>query len=130
MPQLFQFILYVTDQERSRDFYRQLFRRDPDLDVPGMTEFVLTDSCKLGLMPNQGIARILDSHLPHPDTGTGIPRCELYWYVENVQQEYQHALATGAQHISGVADRDWGDRVAYVADPDGHVLAFAEKIES
>jgi hypothetical protein len=32
--------------------------------------------------------------------------------------------------ISALEDRDWGQRVAYSLDPDGHVLAFAEIIES
>jgi len=32
--------------------------------------------------------------------------------------------------LSGVENRDWGHRAAYSLDPDGHVLAFAEQIES
>lgn len=34
------FILYVNDQETSCKFYRQLFRKAPELHVPGMTEFI------------------------------------------------------------------------------------------
>jgi hypothetical protein len=34
------FILYVQDQQRSRDLYRVLLDREPMLDVPGMTEIV------------------------------------------------------------------------------------------
>jgi len=30
------------------------------------------------------------------------------------------------KEISELKDRDWGDRVGYISDPDGHVLAFAE----
>ncbi|MEW6405763.1 MAG: hypothetical protein AB1649_28560 [Chloroflexota bacterium] len=32
--------------------------------------------------------------------------------------------------MSALADRDWGDRVAYSLDADGHVLAFTEKSET
>lgn len=71
-------ILYVEDQQKSTDFYSKIFRKKTDLNVPGMTEFQLTENFKLGLMPNTGIAKILQEHTPYPESGNGIPRCELY----------------------------------------------------
>lgn len=126
--QLLETILYVSDQELSRRFYEQLFRRRADLHVPGMTEFNLSAACKIGLMPNKGIAKILADKTPHPDEGNGIPRCELYFYVNDLEHEFANALASGAKLISPVLDRDWGDKVCYFSDPDGHILAFAQKI--
>ncbi|MDD3716845.1 MAG: lactoylglutathione lyase, partial [Candidatus Marinimicrobia bacterium] len=120
-------ILYVRDQQASAAFYQKIFRKAPDLDVPGMTEFILAEQVKLGLMPNRGIARILGDGVPHPDEGSGIPRCELYLYVDDLRFEYENALKAGARLLSPPALRDWGDRVCYLADPDGHVIAFAEK---
>lgn len=120
-------ILYVEDQQVSTAFYEKLLRHKADLNVPGMTEFRLSDSFKLGLMPNNGIAKILQDHLPHPSKGTGIPRCELYLYVEDITVEFDNALSAGARVISPIAPRDWGDTVCYFADPDGHVIAFAVK---
>ena len=38
--------------------------------------------------------------------------------------------AVGAVELSGLEKCDWGHRAAYSLDPDGHVLAFAERIES
>ncbi|MCC6383700.1 MAG: hypothetical protein IT241_00905, partial [Bacteroidia bacterium] len=98
-----------------------------DLNVPGMTEFHLSDNCKIGLMPNKGIAKILADKAPHPDNANGIPRCELYLYVDSIQLEFDHAIQSGAKLISPISDRDWGDRVCYFLDPDGHIIAFAEK---
>lgn len=120
-------ILYVSDQYVSTEFYRQIFRTEPVLDVPGMTEFVLNDCCKIGLMPNSGIAKILLDKTPHPDTGAGIPRCELYLNIEDIQQEFENALEAGAKLISPIELRNWGDKVCYFSDPDGHIIAFAEK---
>jgi len=60
-----QFILYVRNQTRSKKFYGGLFHLKPIMDVPGMTEFQLTDSVKLGLMPEKGIAKN-----PHPYNST------------------------------------------------------------
>jgi len=120
-------ILYVNDQQASTELYTKLFRQQPGLNVPGMTEFNLSENCKLGLMPNRGIAKILSDKTPHPDLGNGIPRCELYLYVENIELESDNAIKAGAKLISPIADRDWGDKVCYFADPDGHIIAFAQK---
>lgn len=121
-------ILYVSDQEKSMQFYEKLFRVSPDLHVPGMTEFRLSENCKLGLMPNNGIAKILSDKTPHPTTGNGIPRCELYFNVDDVEYEFQHALNIGATLISEIEVRSWNEKVCYFADNDGHIIAFAEKI--
>ena len=123
-----QTILYVDSQAESCEFYKKIFRKEPDLHVDGMTEFNLFENCKIGLMPNNGIAKILSDKTPHPAKGTGIPRCELYFYVNNIQFEFDNAINSGAKLISPVLERDWGDRVCYFSDPDGHIIAFAEKI--
>lgn len=126
---LIETILYVSDQEASRAFYQQLFRKAPDLDVPGMTEFHITPHCKIGLMPNHGIAKILGHKTPHPDNGNGIPRCELYFYVNDIRLEFDNAVKSGAKLISPVEERNWGDKVCYFSDPDGHIIAFAEPMD-
>lgn len=45
------FILYVSDQRRSAGFYEQVLALQPRLDVPGMTDFILSDGAVLSLMP-------------------------------------------------------------------------------
>ena len=122
-----EFILYVTDQQRSRDFYAAVLDREPVLDVPGMTEFDL-GGCKLGLMPEDGIARIITPSLPHPSTGNGAPRCELYLEVDDLRTVAEHCAQAGALLVDDAKDRDWGHRVIYFADPDGHVIAVAQVI--
>ena len=117
--------LYVADQAASREFYRALLGSDPCLDVPGMTEFQLSPALKLGLMPAQGMARILGDRVPHPAMGAGIPRCELYFQVPDARQAFERAVVAGAVAIDPPARRDWGEVVAYAADLDGHILAFA-----
>lgn len=120
-----EFILYVADQAASRDFYRALLEKEPALDVPGMTGFDL-GGCRLGLMPSTGIARIITPALPHPDTAHAVPRCELYLPVVGLEKAMERGLEAGAVLVSPPADRDWGHRVGYLADRDGHVVALAE----
>lgn len=124
---MIEFILYVKDQETSSDFYSRLLRKTPVLNVPGMTEFHLTENCRLGLMPYSSIARILKDKTPDPSTGDGIPRCEIYLNVDDPEYEYKNALECNAGLISEIEERSWGDRVCYFSDPDGHIIAFASK---
>ncbi len=122
------FILYVKDQLVSTNFYAKLFQCDPVLHVPGMTEFELQAGVKLGLMPEDGIAKMLGASTPHPNSGTGIPRCELYLIVKDLSALVQHASELKIETISELALRDWGHRAIYYKDPDGHVIAFAETV--
>jgi uncharacterized glyoxalase superfamily protein PhnB len=120
-----QFILYVENQKKSSDFYSALLQQKPVLNVPGMTEFQLQKDTKLGLMPETGISKIL-TNMPHPNKGNGIPRCELYLKVKNAELYINRGINCGAKLLSPLQQRDWGDKVGYIADADGHILAFAE----
>lgn len=122
------FILYVRDQDKSTAFYSRVLNQQPRLHVPGMTEFVLCNGCVLGLMPEAGIKKLLGKRLPDPSRATGVPRSELYLIVEDPQAYHKRALELGALELSELKERDWGHRVAYSLDPDGHVMAFAEEI--
>lgn len=124
---MFEFILYVSDQSRSKEFYAAILQQEPSLNVPGMTEFTLAENLKLGLMPENGIAKIITPAMQHPSSGAGIPRCELYLHVEDVTATCLRAVKAGGKEVNPVADRDWGDSVGYVADLDGHIIAFAKK---
>lgn len=120
------FVLYVRDQGDAARFYERVLGTPPVLDVPGMTQFALP-GCLLGLMPNDGIRRILGERLPDPAAGAGIPRAEVYVIVDDPGAHHARSLVAGAMEISPLAPRDWGDDAAYSLDPDGHVLAFARR---
>lgn len=94
-----------------------------------MTEFALSETRILGLMPESGIKRSLDERLLDPTRARGIPRAEIYLYVEQPGEYHQRALEAGAFELNGRQARDGSDLTAYSLDLDGHVLAFAQKIE-
>lgn len=118
-------IFYVADQMRSADFYRSVLQLDPVLDVPGMTEFKLSEGHVLGLMPESGIKRLIGEKLPDPASASGIPRVELYIRVTGPEAFFERAKRLGAAELSPILERPWGGRAGYVMDRDGHVLAFA-----
>ncbi|MDF2985858.1 MAG: putative lactoylglutathione lyase [Eubacterium sp.] len=119
------FIIYVKDQEKSKTFYQEVLGYEPRLHVPGMTEFQLGDNVALGIMPETGIMRILEGKIQNPGIASGIPRCEIYIFVDNPNEYYQKTVQAGGTGISKTELRGWGDNVAYGSDPDGHILAFA-----
>jgi len=124
------FILYVSDQQASRDFYAAVLARQPVLDVPGMTEFSLADGSTLGLMPETGIRKLLGGGLPDPAFGgDGGLRAEIYLLVDDPRECLQRAVTAGARLLSECANRDWADLAGYCLDADGYVIGFAAPIE-
>lgn len=119
-------ILYVVDQQCSCRFYKSVLDKKPILDVSGMKEFELNEKTLLGLMPESGIEKILGNKVPAPASGKGIPRCELYISVTDVQKAFENLLKNGGTEISPPEMRNWGYFAAYGTDPDGHVITFAK----
>lgn len=125
-----EFILYCADQEKSRLFYEMILGRPPLFHVPGMTQFELAPGARLGLMPEKSIKTLLGEEVCNPSRGAGIPRCEVYLLLEDPGAVLKRALSVGGRLLSPLKERDWGDRAAYVMDPDGHVLALAQREEN
>lgn len=120
------FVLYVADQGKSRTFYEKVLSAKPVLDVPGMTEFRLSDTASIGLMPETGAKALLGDAVPAPETGRKIPRCEIYLKVDDPAGAYKRLIEAGGIGVSPPEKRPWGDIAAYGADPDGNILAFAK----
>ncbi|MGE0631490.1 MAG: VOC family protein [Pseudobdellovibrionaceae bacterium] len=121
------FILYVRDQDASTRFYRTVLSKEPSLHVPGMTEFRISNECILGLMPEKGIKRLLGATIEDPERTNGIARAEVYLTVDSPERFMERAIASGGRLLSPLEPRNWGDTAGYIADPDGHVIAFASR---
>ncbi len=57
--------------------------------------------------------------------GGGV-RFELFVYVEAVDAMVEELRAAGVHVLREADDMPWGERLAYVADPDGNPIALAE----
>ncbi len=126
--QQFFFILYVRDRAASTAFYSATLDVDPTLNVPGITEFALSETTVLALMPESGIKRLLGEALPDPAGSRGVPRAEVYLVVDDPAAHHARAIRSGATELRPLATTDWGHEVAYSLDPDSHVLAFAREL--
>jgi PhnB protein len=68
----------------------------------------------------------LPSRAPTPDGSSPVV---LYIYVEDVDATVARAIAGGAQVLFPVQNQFWGDRIAWIMDPSGHVWTVASRIE-
>lgn len=127
MTTIFNFILYVCDQEASTRFYQSVLNQEPQLYVPGMTEFRLSSGCLLGLMAEKGIKRLFGAAIEDPEKTNGIARVEVYLTVKSPEIFLERAMAAGGRPLSPLEPRNWGDTAAYIAHLDGHVVAFAAR---
>jgi lactoylglutathione lyase len=54
------------------------------------------------------------------------PAFELGFKVADVDAAYAELAAAGAEPVTAPTDRPWGQRTAYVRDPDGHLIELAD----
>jgi lactoylglutathione lyase len=122
MPRSFP-IVYVPDVHRSAAFYaeqlgfQEIFRMPPG-DEAGYIGLQLEDS-RLGVVDQAWPAERLGVSL-----GDG-PRFELWVYVDDVDETVRRLRGAGVPVLADPADMPWGERMAYVADPDGNPVALA-----
>jgi catechol 2,3-dioxygenase-like lactoylglutathione lyase family enzyme len=57
--------------------------------------------------------------------GAGV-RFELFVYVDGLDELVEELRADGVSVLREPADMPWGERVAYVADPDGNPVALTQ----
>jgi lactoylglutathione lyase len=112
-------IVYVDDVFASVRFYRDLLGfeemyRFPDTDEPGYVALRLDDG-KIGLSS----ADFPGIHGKPQRPVTGRP-FELCLEVADVDGFVSELRAGGVRVLAEPADQIWGERVAYVEDPDGN----------
>lgn len=120
------FILYVSGQALSADFYSELLDIEPALNVPGMTEFNLSENTILGLMPNKSIEKLFDNKYETVEKSSGKIKAELYLIVDEIEKYLERAKKLGADIVSYPRERSWGHKAAYLLDPDNNVIGIAE----
>ena len=117
-------ILAVPDLPASRAFYDRAFGWTATVETPVYVEYTLASGMRVGIYEREGFGRntgAVPEAIPH---GALAP-VELYVAVDDVGAALERVLAAGGRLLDPAAERDWGDVVAYAADPDGTVLALA-----
>jgi PhnB protein len=68
----------------------------------------------------------LPSKAPKPDGSSPVI---IFVYVPDVDQTVEKAIERGAKVLVPAKDQFWGDRSAWIMDPNGHVWTVASRIE-
>ncbi len=112
-------VVVVTDLDRSLEFYVDV------LGLPlghrsGLYAQFDTGPTRLALYQREAMAATLGRSLTRPDPDA--PGFEIGFKVPDVDAAYAELVAAGADPAGPPVDRPWGQRTAYVRDPDGHLV--------
>lgn len=116
-------ILYSTDLPAALRFYRdglgmKITFQYPDEGEPGYVTLEL-GGATLGLGTYDPTPGLEARNLERPQGGRGF---ELCIYVPEVDRAVEQLRALGARVLIEPRDMPWGERLAYVEDPDGNTL--------
>lgn len=124
-PTLSLVILAVEDRTLSLTFYREAFGWTLEIDAPAYAQLALPGGMHLGIYDRRGFGKNIGQQ-PRP-TG-GVTCTELYLQVDDIERAGDRVLRAGGRLLDSCRARDWGDAVAYFADPDGNILALARPL--
>jgi catechol 2,3-dioxygenase-like lactoylglutathione lyase family enzyme len=116
-------VLIVEDLDRALRFY---------VDVLGMQlnhrsgpyAQLATGATRLAFYERGAMEETLGTTLDAP--AENAPAFELGFFVANVDTAYAELVVLGATAVTPPADRPWGQRTAYVRDPDGNLVELVQ----
>jgi ribosomal protein S18 acetylase RimI-like enzyme/predicted enzyme related to lactoylglutathione lyase len=122
-------VLYARDVERVAAFYATLgfvehFRLPGADGAAGFSAMRREGGAELAVTTEDS-PRMLAGVEPGPG-----PRHELFVYVDDVDAAVARAAAAGGRVLKEAADMPWGERVGFVADPEGNVVSLAAPVSA
>ena len=120
--------LFCRDAENEIDFCRDLFdatvqnRRE---DLSGRLVHALVGIGPALVMVESEWEQV-SNRAPVLDGSTPVV---IYVYVDDVDATTERATTRGARTLSPAEDQPWGDRTAWLMDPQGHVWTVASRVE-
>jgi lactoylglutathione lyase len=122
MPRSFA-VVYVRDVPKALGFYQGLLGYEPQSQFPpeGEPVFVSLDrgGSELGLVHESSPQTLISKSI-----GDG-PRFELFVYVDDVDQTVGKMQDAGVTVLRPPENMPWGERLAFVEDPDGNPVTLA-----
>ena len=125
-----QVIFAVSDVARASDFYDRAFAWPRNPLVEGFTnyvEYLIPGGGALGVYARDAFAAEVGAEPVAIDEGR-VSSTYLYVRVDDVDRAVTAIEAAGGRALSALADRAWGERAAWFADPDGNVVAVAQRV--
>lgn len=118
-------ILIVDDLDRTLQFYTEVLGLRLG-HRSGEYAQLDTGTTRLGFYTRTAMAQALDFSLKKP--AADAPGFEIGFKVPDVDAAYAELVANGASQATPPTTRPWGQRTAYVRDPDGHLIELAQDL--
>lgn len=118
-------ILIVEDLDRALQFYTEVLglrlgHRSGDFAQ------LDTGATRLGFYTREAMAKTLGLSLyPPAQDAAGF---EIGFKVPDVDAAFEELVARGASPVTSPTSHHWGQRTAYVRDPDGHLIELAQDL--
>ena len=122
MPRSFP-VVYVRDVPRALEFYSGLLGYEQQSAFPPEGEAVFVglhrDGSDLGVVHESSPQQLISQGI-----GDG-PRFELFVYVDDVDGTLGKMRDAGVPVLREAEDMPWGERLAFVCDPEGNPITLA-----
>jgi catechol 2,3-dioxygenase-like lactoylglutathione lyase family enzyme len=116
-------VLVVESLERALTFYVDVLGLELN-HRSGPYAQLRTGATRLAMYERSAMEETLGMGLTAP--AENAPGFELGFFVTNVDNAYAELVISGATAVTPPADRAWGQRTAYVRDPDGNLIELVE----
>jgi catechol 2,3-dioxygenase-like lactoylglutathione lyase family enzyme len=114
-------ILFVRDIQASRRFYEGLLGQKVQMDFGVNVGF----EGGLAIWQTDHVLPLVFGRPARPDSG-GDPRFELYFETVDLDAAWDRLMSAGVTAVHAPREQPYGQRVARVLDPDGHLIEIAE----
>ncbi len=114
-------IQYVESLMRSVAFYRDVVELKVRIEGDGYIEFEM-DNTKFALFERSKLPELICREGGNPPCG------EVGFLIDDVDAEADRLKGLGVEILSGPVDRPWHERTLHIADPDGNIIEFAQKL--
>jgi lactoylglutathione lyase len=115
-------VLIVDDIDKAQRFYTETLGL-PLKHRSGDYAQIALSGTRLGLFSRAAMAAVL-GHALVP--GAPSAKFELGFKVDDCDAAFDELVACGVPAITAPQTRSWGQRTAYVADPDGNLIELVE----
>lgn len=119
-------VLVVEELERSLRFYTTVLGLELRHRAAAFAQLE-TGRTRLALYEREAMAETLGRAIRRPEPDA--PAFEIGFVVRDVDAAYAEIVSAGAEAVTPPTDRVWGQRTAYVADPDGHLVELVQVLE-
>jgi lactoylglutathione lyase len=102
-------------------FYQNAIGLEVRLEGDGYVEFEM-ENTKFSLFERSKLPELIGRQV-----GTA-PCGEIGFIIDDVDAEAERLERLGVEILTGPIDRPWHERTLHIADPDGNIIEFAQKL--